>query len=181
MRASLIYLVGTISDIYLAMLLLRVMLQWVRARFDNPLAHFVVAVTDLFVIPARRVLPSVAGIDAPTLLVLVGLEILVTWVLFTLIGASASFTVFVYMVVLRLAVLVIWIYTIAIVVYALLSFIPNGAYSPVAPPLRALVEPLLRPLRRVIPPIANLDITPWVAVLLLQAIRIALPIWPYLR
>ena len=74
----------TIGDLYLLTYLLRFVLQWVRADYYNPLAQFVLKVTNPLVVPARRLLPSAGGIDLPTLVVLIALEALVTWLLIAL-------------------------------------------------------------------------------------------------
>ena len=65
MQSALIFLVRTLADLYLLAFLLRFILQWVRASYRNPLAHLVQRVTSPLVVPARRVLPSVAGLDLP--------------------------------------------------------------------------------------------------------------------
>jgi uncharacterized protein YggT (Ycf19 family) len=84
MQSALIFLVKTLADLYLLTFLLRFIMQWVRASYYNPLSQFVFKVTNPLVVPARRVLPSVAGLDTPTLVVLVILEIAVTFALLRL-------------------------------------------------------------------------------------------------
>ena len=68
---------------------MRFILQWVRADYYNPLAQFVLKVTNPLVVPARRLLPSAGGIDLPTLVVLIALEALITWLLIALVGIPA--------------------------------------------------------------------------------------------
>ena len=81
MQSALIFLFKTLADLYLLTFLLRFIMQWVRASHYNPLSQFVFKVTNPLVVPARRVLPSVAGLDTPTLVVLIALELVVTFVL----------------------------------------------------------------------------------------------------
>ena len=78
MQNSLIFIVDNLSDLYIAMFLMRFILQWVRGGYQTVLSQFVMKVTAPLVIPARRVLPSVRGVDVPTLVVLVALECIAT-------------------------------------------------------------------------------------------------------
>ena len=71
------------------MFALRFILQWIRAGYQNPLAQFVLQITEPLVVPARRVLPSVRGIDLPTLIVIFALECVATLLLFVLVRVSA--------------------------------------------------------------------------------------------
>lgn len=181
MQNSLIFLVKTISDLYLLTFLLRFVLQWVRADFYNPISQFVLRATDPLVRPARRVLPSTGSIDVPTLVVLFVLECAVTWLLLGLAGVPASLIALLQLVLLRLIALTLWFYSIAILVYVILSWVAQAQYSPVAALLADVVNPLLRPVRRVIPPLGGLDLTPLLLIILIQAVAIALPLPNFLR
>jgi YggT family protein len=181
---ALIFLVKTFTDLYLLMFLLRFIMQWVRADFYNPFAQVVVRITNPLVVPARRLLPSVGSIDAPLLILLILLEAVVTWLLLAIAFASAIPPVtaasFIELVALRLVNLLLWFYTIAIVVYALLSWF-GQSYSPIGELLDDLVSPLLRPVRRLIPIVAGIDLSPAIVVILIIAARLALPLDPLLR
>jgi YggT family protein len=156
-------------------------MQWVRASYYNPLAQFVLKVTSPLVVPARRLLPSVGGLDTPTLAVLVVLEIAVTFVLLRLSGVSLPLPVLLLYSLLRLIALALWFYTVALFIYVLLSWFGDRGINPMAALLGELVEPLLRPARRLLPPIGGLDLSPLIVILLLQAALIALPLPGYLR
>jgi YggT family protein len=181
MQSALIFLIKTVADLYLLTFLLRFIMQWVRAGYDNPLAQFVYKVTSPLVVPARRVLPSIGGVDTPTLAVLVVLEIAVTFVLLRLVGLSLPVPELLLYSLLRLIALTLWFYTGAIIVYAVLSWFGNRGMNPIAALLGDLVEPVLRPARRLLPPIGGLDLSPLIVILLLQAASIALPLPAYLR
>ena len=114
MQSALIFLFKTLADLYLLTFLLRFVMQWVRASHYNPLSQFVFKVTNPLVVPARRVLPSVAGLDIPTLLVLIALEILVTFVLLRLGGLSLPIPQLLAYSLLRLVALAFWFYTVAL-------------------------------------------------------------------
>jgi YggT family protein len=183
MQSALIFLVKTLADLYLLTFLLRFILQWTRASYYNPLAQFVFKVTNPLVVPARRVLPSVRGLDAPTLAVLVILEVLVTFALLRLVGPSGSVPIPALLLysLFRLISLALWFYMGAILVYVLLSWFGDRHGNPMSVMLGELVEPVLRPARRLLPPIGGLDLSPLIVLLLLQAATIALPIPAYLR
>jgi YggT family protein len=181
MQSALIFLIKTLADLYLLTFLLRFIMQWVRASYYNPLAQFVLKVTSPLVVPARRVLPSVGGLDTPTLAVLIVLEIVVTFVLLRLTGISLPAPVLLLYSLLRLIALALWFYTVALFIHVLLSWFGGRGTNPMAALLGELIEPLLRPARRLLPPIGGLDLSALVVILLLQAAMIALPLPPYLR
>jgi YggT family protein len=174
MQSALIFLVKTLADLYLLTFLLRFILQWVRAGYYNPLSQFVLKVTSPLVIPARRVLPSVAGLDVPTLAVLIVLEGIATWLLAVLAGFSLPIPTFLLYVVLRLVALTLWFYTMALLAYVILSWFGGGGGNPLATVLGEIVEPVLRPVRRLLPPIGGLDLSPMLLILLCQTAIIAL-------
>jgi YggT family protein len=178
MQGSLIFIVDNLSDLYIAMFLIRFILQWVRGSYQTVLSQFVMRVTAPLVVPARRVLPSVRGIDVPTLVLLITLECLATLLLYVIARYPLQLDLFVVSVLLRLVSLTLWVYSGAIFIYVLLSWIVQG-YHPVADALATLVGPLLRPARRIIPPVAGLDLSPMIVLILLQALIIALPRWPF--
>lgn len=181
MQGALIFLIKTLADLYLLTFLLRFILQWVRASYYNPLSQFVLRVTAPLVIPARRVLPSVAGVDLPTLVVLVLLETLVTWVLFKLVGATPALGDLAFYTLLRLVALALWFYVIALFVYAVLSWLGDRSRNPIAAVLADVVEPILTPVRRIVPPIGGLDLSALLVLLVCQAAIIALPLPGFLR
>ena len=181
MQSALIFLIKTLADLYLLTFLLRFIMQWVRASYYNPLAQFVLKVTSPLVVPARRVLPSVGGLDTPTLAVLVVLEIIVTFALLFVARLSLPVPVVLLYSLLRLIALALWFYTVALFIYVLLSWFGDRGGNPMAELLGELIEPLLRPARRLLPPIGGLDLSPLIVILLLQAALIALPLPDYLR
>jgi len=181
MRNSLIFLARTLGDMYLLVFLLRFLMQWVRADFYNPLAQFVVKATNPLVVPARRVIPSVRGTDFPTLVILVVLEALLTWALLALVGVAVPVPTFAYLVLLRLINTVLWLYVVSIFIYVIMSWFSHPGYSPIGKILADLNEPLLRPVRRFLPPIAGLDLAPLIVVVIIAAVRIGLPLPLYLR
>ncbi len=169
------FLVDAVLSLALYVALLRLLMQWSRADFRNPVAQAVVRVTNPLIMPLRRILPPINRIDTASgvavLLVLVADVILMSVVrgfgvppLLPLLRGAA----------LELATSVLWLYFYAIFLYALMSLLAQGSYSPMQPLLSSLCEPVLAPIRRIIPPIAGLDLSPLWAGLLIQALLILL-------
>ena len=172
MLDALIFLLRTFADLYLLTFLLRFIMQWARANHYNPLSQVVFKVTNPLVVPARRLLPSVAGLDIPTLVVLIVLEIVVTFVLLRLVDLSLPIPRLLFYSLLRLISLVLWFYVGALIIYAVLSWFAQPSRNPMAMLLGQLVEPLLRPARRMLPPIGGFDLSVLLVIVLLQATTI---------
>ena len=170
MRNSLSYLIEVLGDLYLLLFLLRFIMQWIRADFYNPLAQFIVRATNPLVIPARRVVPSSGGVDLPTLVVLILLEAVFTGLLIYIASVPTSFGQITGLVLLRLLTLTLNLYTWTILIHVILSWVGPRGYHPVTTILAELNEPVLRPIRRILPPISGLDLSPLLAIILIQAI-----------
>jgi YggT family protein len=173
--AALIYLLETLLSLCLLAVLLRLLLQWSRADFRNPLARAVLHLTNPVIVPLRRLLPAIGRLDTAScvaVMVCALLEVSVSWLLNGY-GPPPALTW------LRLAVIEIlhttlWTYFFAILLYATLSLIAPGTYSPAAGLLSALCEPVLRPFRRLIPPLGGLDLSPLWAGIAIQTLLILL-------
>ena len=171
-------LVDVDASLFVYLLLLRFHFQWLRVPFRNPIGAFVVAMTDWIVRPARRVVPGLGGFDVATLLLAWLVQILALWVLYLLKSADpggAGASVLPLLAVLALFDLVrfsLYILIFAVLVQVLLSWL--NPYSPVAPIFNAMTRPFLAPIRRLVPPIANFDLSPLVLLVLLQVLLIAL-------
>lgn len=172
---ALIFIVQTLLSLLLFVFMLRVLLQWARADFRNPLSQAVVKITNPLVMPLRKVLPPMGKMDTASIvavIVIATLEVLIIAALTrdyepTVLHWAARVGQELVRTTLRL-------YMIAIFVYALLGMIAPGGYSPMQSLLGALCEPVLRPFRRIIPPIANIDFSPLWALIAIQALLILL-------
>lgn len=169
------FLVSTIGQLYITCYLLRFLMQWVRADFNNPLSQFIVAVTGPLIRPVRRVIPGWRGLDLATVLVALLLELVLTLVLITLSGIPVPAAGSLLLIVLRrLALNTIRLFFFAVLVRAILSWVSTGGYNPIGAILHSLTEPLIGPVRRLIPPIGGLDLAPLFVLLGLQALLMAL-------
>ena len=173
--AAVTYIIETLLQLWLVATLLRLLLQWSRADFRNPLARAIVQLTNPVIVPLRRLLPAIGRLDTATFVALIVtalLQVSVSWLLNGLGPPPALLW-------LRLALIevvrtTLWTYFFAIFLYALTSMIGPPGYSPIQALLATLCEPVLRPFRRFIPPLGGIDLSPLWAGILIQAVLILL-------
>lgn len=174
---AIIFIVRTLLQVLLVtVFLLRVLLPLTRADARNQLSQAVIRLTNPLVLPLRRILPPIGKIDTASLVALLIVQIATTATLW-LLGAYPWISMpgqFAYVVLLSLFSTVLQFYTFALLLYILLSWVAPGTYSPASALLSNLCEPLLRPVRRVIPSIAGLDLSAMFVIIGLQAIYIAI-------
>ncbi len=175
MQDVLVFLVDTFFSLLFFVFLLRLLLQWARADFRNPLSQAIVRLSNWLIMPLRRMLPPVGRVDTASIVavLLVALAQIAALSLVRGFGLPDALDLF------RLAALEIvrttlWVYFWAIFIYALLSMIAPGSYSPATSILESLCEPVLRPIRRTIPSVGGLDLSPLWAGIGIQVLLILL-------
>lgn len=173
MRA-LYFILDTLMTLYTAVLLLRLILQVVRADFRNPIAGAIVQVTNPVVLPLRRLLPPMGKFDTATIAAVVLATLLKLWILSVLFFAAPGPALLLRMTLVDLVQLVLQTYLFAIVLNAILSFVAPGNYSPAQSLLASICDPVLNPFRRIIPPIGGLDLSPLWAIIAIQALLLLL-------
>ena len=167
-----VFLVQTLFGLYLLVVMLRLILQIVRADFYNPLSQFLVKVTNPPLKPLRRFIPGVAGIDLASVVLLLLLKIIEILLLavfpnypaLELIGLPI-------LAIAELIALMVNIFLFAIIIQAILSWVNPGTYNPVSSLLQQLTEPVLGPFRRMIPPISGMDLSPLAAIIAIVLIK----------
>ncbi|MEI7677832.1 MAG: YggT family protein [Betaproteobacteria bacterium] len=176
---TLIFLINTIGDLFAFALITRFLLQWVRAPARNQLSEFVAALTNFIVIPARRFVPGLWGLDLATLMLALMTETLKLWLLLEINGARpggaaamAPLTLFA-LAAIHIAQLTVYLLIGTLILQAILSWV--NPYSPIAPVINSVTRPLLRPFQQVIPLIANVDLSPLAALLVCQLV-LAVPL-----
>jgi YggT family protein len=176
MQNALLFIVSTLFNLYVLTFAFRLLLQWARVGSRNPLLQFVMRVTDPVVLPLRRLLPAAGRIDTATVVALLGLQLLGT-ALLVRIGCvgSAEFWQLLSLAVLRMVDLGLTVYTWSIIIYVVLSWVSPGGRHPAMDLVGGLVEPVLGPFRRLIPPIGGFDLSPLFALIVLQALGMLLP------
>ena len=174
-NAILVYLIQTLLSLYLIAMLLRFLLQLVRADFYNPVSQFIVKVTNPLVIPLRRVLPSVAGIDTASLTLAVVLQIVAIAAIFLIrFGALTPPGLLVLGGLLGVVALLVQIYFFALLAMIILSWIAQGSNNPAIYLLFQITEPVMAPFRKMLPPMGGLDFSPILVFILINVIQIAL-------
>ncbi len=164
-----IFLVNTVFGLYILIVALRFLLQCVRADFYNPISQFLVTFTNPPLRFLRRFIPGFAGIDWPSLLLMLALqslELVITGLLGP--GQIPALPGLLVLSIAALLKLFIYIFFFAIFIRIIISWVNPGAYNPVTVILHRLTDPLLRPARRLIPPISGLDLSPMVVIVALQ-------------
>ena len=168
-------IVNELLSLALFVVLMRLLLQLARADFRNPICQAIVRLTNPLIIPLRRILPPIRKLDTATVVSVVLITVILVAVGFAFAGFPADPLFWAQEVVLTIAYTVLWIYFWSIVVYALLSLVAPGGYSPLQSVLASLCEPVLGPFRRIIPGIAGIDLSPLWACLAIQIILYFLP------
>jgi len=177
MQDALIFIFRSLLDLYIICFVLRLLLQWARADFRNPLSQFILRVTNPLVIPLRRIVPALGTLDTATLLAALALQVVATAVLVNVacVGDGDVFQLF-GIAITRLLQLTLRIYLFVILIYVILSWVSPGGYNPAANLLSALAEPVLAPVRRIIPAIGGLDLSPLLVLIGIQALSMLLPV-----
>ena len=173
--SAIYFIVETLLSLALFVFLVRLLLQLTRADFRNPISQALVRLTNPLILPLRRVLPPVGKLDSASVvavLLVTGVEV---GCLFALHGVGwPGPLVWARAMLVEISSTLLWTYFYAIFLYALLSLIAPGGYSPLQSVLAALCEPVLRPIRRLIPAVAGLDLSPLWAIIVIQALLILL-------
>ena len=161
------FLINTIFDLYLMVVLLRVWLQWARADFYNPMSQMVVKVTNPLVIPLRRIIPGFGGLDmASVLLALIiafaklallkSMNVLLTdWLTLSLFAVLTILK--------KTGSMIFWV----LLIRAILSWVSQGR-NPIEYVMHQLTEPFLAPIRRIVPQIGGVDLSVLVLIILLH-------------
>ena len=166
-----LFILDSVCGFLTLALLVRFALQWARAPFRNPLGQFVIAVTDWMVRPLRRVVPGLFGLDLASLLlawlwqvVYQGIALGLSGVLLAV--SPAPTLVVALLALLEVAKLSLYLVMGAVLVAAVFSWV--NPYAPLADVFNTLTRPLLRPFRRLIPPVGGVDLSPLALLLMLQ-------------
>ncbi len=162
-----IFLVQTVFGFYILAVMLRFLLQCVRADFYNPLVQFLVRITNPPLLPLRRIIPGYRGLDLASVLLAFALQLVEAMLIILLLNQRLSVDSVLLLTVAELFKLLINIYLWGIVIQAVLSWFNPDPRHPATRVLAQLTNPLLRPVRRWLPPISGIDLSPMVVVVAL--------------
>lgn len=162
------YLIGTLIDLYTTAVLLRLLLQWVRADFYNPVCQFLVKVTDPVIVPMRRVIPSIRKLDTASVIIILALEVFGVWIASRISSSPLDFSQIIMFSLVKLAATLLMTYFFLIIASAILSWVGSRMRHPAIPLVYQLTEPVLSPFRKFIPPIAGIDLSPLFALITIR-------------
>jgi len=171
---AVIYLVSTITDLYVTAILLRLLLQWVGADFYNPLSQFLVKITNPVLVPARRIIPSIGKLDTASVVIMLLLE-LAQLAIISLLGQADFGMQFLFLFALKkLLFTLLMTYFVLIIARVIVSWIANQSRHPLIPLIYQLTEPVLRPFSRLVPPLGGVDLSPLFALITLRFLLLLL-------
>lgn len=169
-----VFLIQTLFGLYILIVMLRFLLQIVKADFYNPLSQFIVKVTNPVLRPLRSFIPGLGGMDLSSLVLAwllksaeLGLVAFISSLPLSLI-ASPLWAIP------ALTKLVINIFLFSVLIQVIVSWINPGTYNPVIGMINKLTEPLMRPARKMLPPISGLDLSPMVVMIGLALLEMLL-------
>jgi len=154
------YLVGTTIDLYITAILLRLLLQWVRADFYNPLCQFLVTITNPVLVPTRRIVPSIGRLDTASVVVMLLLELVQLAIISQLSQEGLNLQFMLLFAIRKLLVLLLLTYFVLIIARVIVSWIGSQSRHPMIPLIYQLTEPVLRPFSKLVPPMGGVDLSP---------------------
>lgn len=160
------YIVDTLFWLLTLAFVLRLLFQLARADFRDPMADAIVRVTNWLIMPLRRLLPPVGKVDTATVLAVLLIAAGRTAAQFALTGIPfTAWIPFVQLTAVDLLDMILRVYLFALILYALSTFVAPNGYAPGLRLLAQLCEPVLKPVRRIIPPIGQIDFSVlWVSI-----------------
>ena len=163
-----VFLVQTLFGLYIGAIMIRFLLAVVRADFYNPISQFLVKVTNPPIIPLRRVIPSMMGIDTASIILMLVLQSAEYMILAAIKGFGIHPIGLIVLSIGGLLSLLFQIYFFTILIQVILSWVAPGGYNPAISLLYSLNEPLLGRARRILPPIHGFDLSPILVMIILQ-------------
>ena len=170
---ALLFLVQNVFQLYIFIVLIRFLLQVAKADFYNPMSQFVVKVTAPVLNPLRRVIPGIAGLDIAAIVLALALQLVMISLVFLIAsGSLPNILTLVIGTVAGIANDLLNIYFFGIIISAVLSWITPAQGHPAAQLVFQLVEPALAPFRKLLPDMGGIDISPILALMIFQVLRI---------
>jgi YggT family protein len=168
------FLIQTLFGFYILAVMLRFLLQCVRADFYNPLVQFLVRITNPPLLPLRRIVPGYRGLDLAAVVLAFVLQFIEVVLLNALSVQPVGVGALLLVAILELLKLLINIYLWGVIIQAVLSWFNPDPYHPAARVLAQLTAPVLRPAQRLLPPISGVDLSPMLVVIALIFVSLLL-------
>ncbi|MBV7494400.1 YggT family protein [Pseudomonas sp. PDM24] len=166
-----IFIIKTLGSLYLLIVLMRFILQLVRANFYNPLCQFIVKATQPLLKPLRRVIPSMFGLDMSSLVLALIVQMVLIAVILLLKGFEVDLLLLVPWALIAVFSLFLSVLFYAMIISVILSWVAPGSHNPGAELVQQITEPVLAPFRRIIPNLGGLDISPIFAFIAIQLLQ----------
>ncbi|HEJ5709551.1 TPA: YggT family protein [Pseudomonas aeruginosa] len=172
LNTAAIYILQTLGSLYLLIVLLRFILQLVRADFYNPLSQFIVRATKPLLNPLRRIIPGFGGIDLASLVLAILIQLVLMILILMLMGYGAGGFIMQLLIwsIIAVTSLFLKVFFFALIISVILSWVAPGSYNPGAQLVNQICEPLLMPFRKLLPNLGGLDLSPIFAFLALKLI-----------
>ena len=170
MNDALLFLITTVFDIYLFILVIRVLLAFSGANYYDPVTQFIVKCTDFLVKPIRKVIPNIRGVELSTIVLIVALELTKYILISALSFGGTAITGLVIIAIADTLKMFLQTFFYAIIFQVILSWVQPG--SPVISLLYRINAPIMRPIQRLCPVVGGIDISPIPAMILLQLLII---------
>ncbi|NMY75001.1 YggT family protein [Pseudomonas sp. WS 5071] len=171
LNGAAIFVVQTLGSLYLLVVLLRFILQLVRANFYNPICQFIVKATQTLLKPMRRVIPSIFGLDMSSLVLAILVQMVVFAIVLTLSYIPFNILELLLWSIIGVTALFLKVFFFAMIISVILSWVAPGSTSPGAELVNQITEPALAPFRRFLPNLGGLDISPILAFMVIQLIQ----------
>lgn len=169
-----VFLIQTLFGLYILAVMLRFLLQLVRADFYNPISQFLVKVTSPPLKVLRRFIPGLGGIDLASIVLVWGLKYIELLLILLISGTTLNALAPLLWAIPELIELLINIFLFAVLIQVILSWINPGAYNPASALLYSLTEPLMSPARKILPPMSGLDLSPMLVMIGLVLLKMLL-------
>ncbi|HCR1751020.1 TPA: YggT family protein [Pseudomonas aeruginosa] len=172
LNTAAIYILQTLGSLYLLIVLLRFILQLVRADFYNPLSQFIVRATKPLLNPLRRIIPGFGGIDLASLVLAILIQLVLMILILMLMGYGVGGFIMQLLIwsIIAVTSLFLKVFFFALIISVILSWVAPGSYNPGGQLVNQICEPLLMPFRKLLPNLGGLDISPIFAFLALKLI-----------
>lgn len=170
-----IYIVQTLGSLYLLIVLLRFIFQLVRADFYNPLSQFIVKATQPLVFPLRKVIPGFRGVDFASLVLALIVQLILVAIIIKLMGyALPGVLQLLVWALVGVTALFLKVFFFALIISVILSWVAPTSHNPAAMLVHQICEPVLSPIRKILPSLGGLDLSPIFAFIALRLIDMLL-------
>ncbi|MFT4763062.1 MAG: YggT family protein [Oleispira sp.] len=166
--------INTLVGLYLLLVVLRFLLQLVRADFYNPVSQFIVKATNAPLIPLRKVIPGLGGIDIASLVLALLVQAVAIILILLLNGIQPPPLQVVMWSAIGIMSLLLKVYFWGLLITVIASWVAPNSYNPVLILINQILEPAMKPIRKIMPDMGGIDLSPIIMFLLIQVIEILL-------